>query len=100
MRPKGATHLFLSTRTDELNRATPLTLNGLKMILKALDADTGIKCNPYRFRHTFCTWCADAGMHMLHLQHLLGHARNDMVAYYYRGRTSDALLKAAAKIRF
>jgi integrase len=39
-------------------------------------------------------------MHMLHLQQLLGHASNDMVAYYYRGRTSEAVLQAAARIRF
>ena len=99
-RPAGATRLFLSTRTDEFGRATPLTLEGLKTMLTNLTEMTGIKCNAYRFRHTFCTWCADAGMHMLHLQQLLGHASNDMVAYYYRGRTSDAVLEAAAKIRF
>ncbi len=39
-------------------------------------------------------------MHMLHMQQLLGHATSDMVAYYYRGRTSDAVLKAAAAIKF
>ncbi len=99
-RPRGASHLFLSTRSDPHGRAVPLTLDGLKSMLAALGAETGIKCNPYRFRHTFCTWCADAGMHMLHLQQLLGHASNNVVAYYYRGRTSEAVLQAAARIRF
>jgi integrase len=37
---------------------------------------------------------------MLHLQQLLGHANSEMVAYYYRGRTSEAVLAAAARIRF
>lgn len=99
-RPVGASSLFLSTRTDPYGRTQPLTLDGLKSMLAKLGESTGIKCNPYRFRHTFCTWCADANMHMLHLQQLLGHASSDMVAYYYRGKTSAAVLEAAGRIRF
>jgi integrase len=99
-RPVGASSLFLSTRVDRQGRWQPLTLDGLKSMLATLGESTGIKCNPYRFRHTFCTWCADAGMHMLHLQQLLGHASSDMVAYYYRGKTSEAVLQAAARVRF
>ncbi len=99
-RPIGASRLFLSSRADHHGRVAPLELGGLRTMLKVLQRQTGIKCNPYRFRHTFCTWCADAGMHMLHLQQLLGHASSDMVAYYYRGKTSDAVLQAAARIRF
>ena len=99
-RPIGASRLFLSSRGDGYGRAQPLTLDGLKAMLADLGAETGIKCNAYRFRHTFCTWCADAGMHMLHLQQLLGHASSDMVAYYYRGKTSAAVLEAAARVRF
>jgi integrase len=43
---------------------------------------------------------SDAGMHMLHLQLLLGHASSDMTAQYYRGRTDEAILQAAARVRF
>ncbi|MGA8415774.1 MAG: hypothetical protein WB808_04065, partial [Candidatus Dormiibacterota bacterium] len=64
------------------------------------ESASGIRCNAYRFRHTFCTWCADAGMLMLHLQQLLGHASSDMVAFHYRGKTSEAVLQAAARVRF
>jgi len=99
-RPRGASRLFLSTRSDRSGRFDPLTMDGLRTMLAVLGIETGIKCNPYRFRHTFCTWCADAGMHMLHLQQLLGHASSHMVAYYYRGKTSDAVLQAAARVRF
>jgi integrase len=99
-RPIGASRLFLSLRNDHYGRSQPLTLEGLKSMLATLGETTGIKCNAYRFRHTFCTWCADAGMHMLHLQQLLGHASSDMVAYYYRGKTSEAVLQAAARVRF
>jgi len=99
-RPVGASRLFLSLRNDQHGRSQPLTLEGLKSMLATLGETTGIRCNAYRFRHTFCTWCADAGMHMLHLQQLLGHASSDMVAYYYRGKTSEAVLQAAARVRF
>jgi integrase len=99
-RPVGEGRLFLSLRNDHLGRAQPLTMEGLKSMLAKLGEATGIRCNAHRFRHTFCTWCADAGMQMLHLQQLLGHASSDMVACYYRGKTSQAVLQAAARLRF
>jgi integrase len=99
-RPRSSYQLFLSGRRDHLGSAAPLTMAGVSLMLQTLGRTTGIHCNPYRFRHTFCTWCADAGMHILHMQQLLGHANSEMVAYYYRGRTSDAVLAAAARIRF
>ena len=99
-RPVGAGRLFLSLRKDHFGRAQPLTMEGLKSMLAKLGEATGIKCNAQRFRHTFCTWCADAGMQMLHLQQLLGHASSDMVAYYYRGKTSESVLQATARVRF
>jgi integrase len=65
-----------------------------------LSAATGIKCTAHRFRHTFCTWCADAGLPMLHLQQLVGHKTSDMVARYYPEKTSHAAVDAAARVRF
>lgn len=99
-RPVGEGRLFLSLRTDHFGRQQPLTTEGLKSMLAKLGEATGIRCNAHRFRHTFCTWCADAGIHMLHLQQLLGHASSDMVAFYYGGKTSEAAVQAAARIRF
>jgi len=39
-------------------------------------------------------------MQMLHLQQLLGHAGSDMVADYYRGKTSEEVIQAASRLRF
>lgn len=99
-RPPAASRLFLSHRADHRGRHEPLSADGLKSMLAALGDTTGIKCNAYRLRHTFCTWCAQAGVEMLHLQLLLGLASSDMVSCYYRDRTSEAVLEAAARVRF
>ena len=99
-RPQAASPLLLSLRHDRHGHPVPLTLEGLKSMLATLGESTGIKCNAYRFRHTFCTWCANAGMDMLHLQQLLGLASSDMIAFYYRAKTSQAALEAAARVRF
>ena len=70
-------------------------------MLATLGEATGIKCNAYRLRHTFCSWCADAGLPMLDLQHLLGHASTDMVADYYRGRgRARPFSKPRRRVRF
>lgn len=99
-RPANANYLFLSSHRLPAGGYAPLSVNGLRQVLEALGETTGIKCNAYRFRHTFCTWCANAGMPMSHLQQLLGHASSQMVAQYYRGTTSAAVLDAAARLRF
>ncbi|MBV8221905.1 MAG: site-specific integrase, partial [Candidatus Eremiobacteraeota bacterium] len=99
-RPPTATALFLSNHRDASGRFAPLTVNGLRQMLEALGESTGIKSNAYRFRHTFCTWCADAGMQMLHMQQLLGHASSQMVARYYEGRSSQTAVEAASRLRF
>lgn len=99
-RPANARRLFLSHRSDARGRHRPLTLEGLRAMLTDLGNATGIKCNASRFRHTFCAWCADAGMQMLHLQQLLGLASSDMVARYYRGSGTQAAVDAAARVRF
>ena len=99
-RPASAERLFLSKRTDTTGKWQPLTLEGLRAMLYDLGTTTGIQCNASRFRHTFCTWCAEAGVQMLHLQRLLGHKNSDMVAYYYQGKTSQAVLDTVARVRF
>lgn len=83
-RPARASRLFLSKRGDPSGRWQRLTLEGLRAMLYDLGTSTGIACNAHRFRHTFCTWCADAGVQMQHLQELLGHKKSDMVVRYYR----------------
>lgn len=99
-RPVDANYLLLSGHRRPTGGHAPLTVNGLRQMLEGLGDATGIKCNAYRFRDTFCTWCAAAGMPMQHMQQLLGHASSRMVARYYRGKTSHEVLDAAARIRF
>lgn len=99
-RPVNANFLLLSGHRRPSGDCAPLTVNGLRQMFEALGVTTGIKCNALRFRDTFCTWCADAGMPMLHLQQLLGHASSRMASRYYRRTTSHEVLDAAARIRF
>jgi integrase len=98
--PTPSAPLFLSGRRDHQGNGVSLTVVGVSLMLQTLGRTTGIHCNPLRLRHTFCTWCAEAGMEMLHMQQLLGHVNSDMVAFYYRGRTNEAMLDAAARIQF
>lgn len=99
-RPVKASYLLLSGHRRPSGDYEPLTVNGLRQMLEALGDAIGIKCNALRLRDTFCTWCADAGMPMQHLQQLIGHRSSRMVSRYYRGKTSRAVLDAAARTRF
>jgi integrase len=99
-RPGENYELFLSSRRDRRGIATRLTVTGVNLMLQTLGRTTGIHCNPHRFRHTFCTWCADAGIDILTLQRLVGHKGTEMIAHYYRARPSDDPIFAAAQIRF
>ena len=92
--------VLLSTRRDRRGAATRLTIAGVNLVLHTLGRTTGIHCNPRRLRHTFCTWCADAGMDLIVLQHLLGNEDSEMVVRYYRRRGSEDAIFAAAQIRF
>lgn len=99
-RPARASHVLLSSQRLPSGRYPPLTVNGLRQMLDALRDGTGIKCNAYRFRETFCTWCAGAGMPMEDLQLLLGLTKSTMVARYYPSTIRQAVLDAASRIRF
>ncbi|MBV8446345.1 MAG: site-specific integrase, partial [Candidatus Dormibacteraeota bacterium] len=99
-RSAGASRLLLSHRSDARGVRRPLTLNGLRAMLFDLGVQTGIRCNAYRLRHTFCTWCAGSGLPMTHLQQLLGHATSDGIEQYYRGRGARSALEDAARLRF
>ncbi len=99
-RPGANYELLLSTRRDRRGAATRLTIAGVNLVLHTLGRTTGIHCNPRQLRHTFCTWCADAGMDLIVLQHLLGNEDSEMVVRYYRRRGSEDAIFAAAQIRF
>jgi integrase len=99
-RDTGSPGLFLSSRRDAAGGRTPLTLDGMQRMLDRLTATTGIHANPYRFRHTFCTWAADAGMPELALMQIMGWKSREMATRYYRGKTNPAILELASRIRF
>jgi integrase len=99
-RPRENYELLLSGRRDNRGSATRLTVSGVNLMLQALGRTSGIRCNPRRFRHTFCTWCADAGMDILTLQRLAGYEKTEMIAHYFRARPSEDAIFAAARIRF
>jgi integrase/recombinase XerD len=53
----------------------------------------GIKLTPHALRRTFVILSLRAGMDVLHLQALLGHASLDMVQYYAQ-MVDDNLLES------
>ena len=99
-RPPRATKVYLSRRSDAHGDWQPLTLGGLRAMLFDLGRETGIRCNAYRFRHTFCTWCTEGGMEMDHLRRILGLRKLDMIAAYYPRDTNQAAVAAASRVRF
>jgi integrase len=99
-RDTATSALFLSSRRDAATGRTRLTLAGVQEMLDRLTAATGVHANPYRFRRTFCTWAADAGMPELVLMQIMGWKSREMAARYYRGKTNPAILELASRIRF
>ena len=60
----------------------PLSVGGLHSLMRRLEADTGIECNPHRFRHSYGTRAIQAGIPAFAVQRLLGHTTLDMVSEY------------------
>lgn len=98
-RDTASDRLLLSTRRDPAGGRAAWSQDGLEEMLDGLGKRTGIHCNPHRFRHSCCTWLVDAGMHPQHLMAVMGWRDEAMVSRYYRGRTSQAVLEAAARVR-
>jgi integrase/recombinase XerD len=76
-----ATALFL-THVKAGDDYQPLTVSGLHSLMRRLEADTGIECNPHRFRHSYGTRAIQAGVAAFAVQRLLGHTTLDMVSEY------------------
>jgi integrase/recombinase XerD len=72
-------------------RGGRLTGNGLRELLLRVSVKTGIKLSPHALRRTFVILSLRAGMDVLHLQALLGHASLDMVQYYAQMVDDDLL---------
>jgi len=66
----------------QTNTGTRFTGTGLLSIFRRLTKSTGIRVNPHSLRRTFVILSLRAGMDVLHLKALLGHADFDMVEHY------------------
>lgn len=64
---------------------------GLLQVFRRLSKRTGLKFTPHVLRRTFVILSLRAGMDVLHLQALLGHASLDMVKYYAQMVDDDLL---------
>lgn len=96
--PTASTNLFLSLHRGKDGLHAPLNYEGLAIMLDRLGRRTGIHCNAYRFRHSVCSWLADAGIPPWSLMTLMGWEHSTMIDRYYRRRAQVAL-EAATTIR-
>jgi site-specific recombinase XerD len=72
-----------------------LTDSGLRQLMERLGERAGVpSCRPHRWRHTFSITALRAGMGLLELQTILGHADLSMVKRYARIAETD-IAKAA-----
>jgi integrase/recombinase XerD len=69
------------------------TGTGVLLIFRRLSQKTGIHITPHSLRRTFVILSLRAGMDVLHLQAMLGHASLDMVQHYAQ-MVDDDLLQA------
>ena len=70
-----------------------LTGAGLRQIFRRLNNMSGVSFSPHALRRTFVILSLRAGMDVLHLQALLGHAGLEMVKHYAQ-MVDDDLLEA------
>lgn len=73
MNPKSSEYLFLSEKGAK--RGRKMTTEGLRSLFRYRRMISGVKgANPHKFRHTFASNMAAAGISISVLQRLLGHS--------------------------
>jgi len=89
-RPQNTTQtaLLLTSRMEGPDYK-PLATNGLRSMLRRLEQETKVECNPHRFRHTYGTRMIQAGVPAFAVQRLLGHTTLDMVSIYVHYDTTS-----------
>ncbi len=73
----ASTYLFVSQRSESLNRDTVNT------VLEKLGSATGLRLYPHKFRHTFCSRLIAAGVPITTVSELAGHSSVDTTAHFY-----------------
>lgn len=66
----------------QTNKGTRLTAMGIRSALLRIEERSGIRVSPHALRRTFATLSRRAGMDLLELQALMGHASLDMTKRY------------------
>lgn len=85
-------HLFLTSRRDAVTGDfEPLEAQGIKMLLRRIGQETGIRVHAHKFRNTFATRALAAGVDSLVLQRALGYSSPAMVARYAHFQDRDVL---------
>ncbi|MEV0732365.1 tyrosine-type recombinase/integrase [Polymorphospora sp. NPDC050346] len=68
----------------------PLTASGITQVVLAVGAAAGVQgLRPHRLRHTFATRLRQAGADPAQIQALLGHARAETTARYFRAGAAE-----------
>lgn len=68
----------------------PLTLSGIEKLMQRLGRRAGVSpSNPHRFRRTFATWSAAAGIDAHSLRFLLGHESLEIARRYVEMAKAD-----------
>ncbi len=70
---------------------TRLTDNGLRSLLIRIGNNAGIHLSPHMLRRTFATLALKAGMSIVHIQGLLGHASIEQTRSYIQSITEDVI---------
>lgn len=83
--PRDDSPIFISRTGDRF------TGTGVLLIFRRLTKRTGIHITPHALRRTFVILSLRAGMDVLHLQAMLGHASLDMVQHYAQMVDEDLL---------
>jgi site-specific recombinase XerD len=85
-------HLFVNLQGKRLGEA--MTSKGITSLFDRRREKPGLeRGNPHRFRHTFGANMARAGMHLLVIQKLMGHADPRMTTKYIALDISDVALE-------
>jgi len=70
---------------------TRLAASGVRSLFNRLGKRSGLKVSPHVLRRTFATLSLRAGMNVLHLQGLMGHASLEMTQRYVEMLEGDLL---------